>query len=377
MPRLAEVVAALEVLYPLRLAEPWDAVGLAVGDPDSDVRRVLFAIDPVEPVVAEAAERGADLLVTHHPLYLRGTSSVAATTPKGRVVHRLISGRCGLYVAHTNADVARPGVSDALAALLDVSGVRPLAPVEDDLLDKLIVFVPVEAVQQVLDAVAAAGAGAVGTYERCAWSTTGVGTFRPLPGAVPAVGVVGEIAAVEEARLEVVLPRARREEIVARMRAAHPYEVPAFDLLELAGGSQSSGLGRVGELAEPCTLAELARRAARVLPATAWGVRVAGDPALLVQTLAVCGGAGDSLLSAAAAAGADAFLTADLRHHPAAEAPSGLALLDAAHWATEWPWLPAAAGQLAAATGVDTAVSTLVTDPWTLHEPSTSGSALR
>ncbi|GAC1445426.1 MAG: Nif3-like dinuclear metal center hexameric protein [Mycobacteriales bacterium] len=377
MTRLADIVDALEVLYPLRLAEPWDAVGLVTGDPDSDVRRVLFAIDPVEQVVAEAAERGADLLVTHHPLYLRGTSSVAATTPKGRVVHRLISGRCGLYVAHTNADAARPGVSDALAAILDVSAVRPLAPVEDDPLDKLIVFVPVEAAQQVLDAVAAAGAGALGTYERCAWSTTGVGTFRPLPGAEPAVGAVGEIATVAEARLEVVLPRARREEVVARMRAAHPYEVPAFDLLELAGGSQGRGLGRVGELAEPCTLAELARRAARVLPATSWGVRVAGDPALLVQTLAVCGGAGDSLLSAAAAAGADAFLTADLRHHPAAEAPSGLALLDAAHWATEWPWLPVAARQLAAATGVDTAVSTLVTDPWTLHEPSTAGSALR
>jgi putative NIF3 family GTP cyclohydrolase 1 type 2 len=119
--RLRDVVAALDELYPAAWAESWDAGGLVVGDPDAVVRRVLFAIDPVTPVVAEAAERGADLLVSHHPLYLRGTTTVAATDPKGRVVHRLIAGGCGLFVAHTNADVAAPGVSDALAARLGLA----------------------------------------------------------------------------------------------------------------------------------------------------------------------------------------------------------------------------------------------------------------
>jgi dinuclear metal center YbgI/SA1388 family protein len=365
--RLGDVVAALEELYPAAWAETWDAVGLVVGDPDAVVRRVLFAIDPVAPVVEEAADRGADLLVTHHPLYLRGTTSVAATDPKGRVVHRLVAGGCGLFVAHTNVDVASPGVSDALAAAVGLAEVRPLAPRAADPLDKLVVFVPVDDADRVLDAVAAEGAGAVGDYERCAWRTTGDGTFRPLPGASPTVGAVGEIAAVQEARLEVVLPRGRRDAVVRAMLAAHPYEEPAYDVFELATVLGPRGLGRLGRLPEPVTLAELTRHVAAALPETTWGVRAAGDPLRVIETLAVCGGAGDDLLAEAAAA-ADAYLTADLRHHPASEAPAGLALLDAAHWATEWPWLADAAARLSAAIDVDTAVSSIVTDPWTVHE---------
>jgi dinuclear metal center YbgI/SA1388 family protein len=378
MTRLRDVVDALDALYPPSWAESWDAVGLGVGDPDVVVRRVLFAIDPVAPVVAEAAERGADLLVTHHPLYLRGTTTVAATGPKGRLVHRLIGGGCGLFVAHTNADVAAPGVSDALAGALGLVDTRPLSPMAADPLDKLVVFVPVADADRVLDAVAAEGAGAIGDYDRCAWRTTGEGTFRPLPGASPTVGAVGEIASVEEARLEVVLPRGRRDAVVRALLASHPYEEPAYDVLELATVLGPRGLGRVGRRPEPMTLNELVRKAAAALPTTAWGVRAAGDPLQVVETLAVCGGAGDDQLTRAAAV-ADAYLTADLRHHPASEAPEGLALLDAAHWATEWPWLVEAAKQLSDAVGVDTAVSEIVTDPWTLHEhrPRTSAGLVR
>ena len=366
MTRLRDVVAALDALWPPAWAESWDAVGLVVGDPDAVVRRVLFAVDPVDAVVAEASERDADLLVTHHPLYLHGTTSVAATTPKGRVVHRLVSGRCGLYVAHTNADVASPGVSDALAAAVGLVDVRPLSPLAADPLDKLVVFVPVADADRVLDAVAAEGAGAIGDYDRCAWRTTGKGTFRPLAGASPTIGTVGEIASVSESRLEVVLPRGRRGAVVGAMLAAHPYEEPAYDVLELASVDGARGMGRIGRLPEPMTLAELTRLAAAALPATAWGVRAAGDPLQVVETLAVCGGAGDSLLAAASAA--DAYLTSDLRHHLSLERPEGLALLDAAHWATEWPWLATAAAALRDAVDVDTAVSSIVTDPWTLHE---------
>jgi dinuclear metal center YbgI/SA1388 family protein len=367
---LADVVEILEDLYPPSWAESWDAVGLVVGDPDAQVRRVLFAVDPVDRVVAEAADRGADLLVTHHPLYLRGTTSVAATSPKGRVVHRLISGRCGLFVAHTNADVAAPGVSDALAAVLGLVDVVPLQPLPAEPLDKLVVFVPVADADKVLAAVTAAGAGALGDYDQCAWRTTGEGMFRPLAGAAPSVGTIGEVTRLEETRLETVLPRGRRGAVVRAMLAVHPYEEPAYDVLELASLPGDRGLGRVGRLPEPVTVEELTRHAAAVLPATASGVRASGDPLRVVETLAVCGGAGDSLLEQAARSGADAFLTADLRHHSASEAPGGLALLDAAHWATEWPWLADAAARLAAAATVDTAVSTLVTDPWTTHSRS-------
>ncbi|GAA1261841.1 Nif3-like dinuclear metal center hexameric protein [Kitasatospora nipponensis] len=273
MPKLSDVISLLEELYPPRWAESWDAVGLVCGDPADEVRRVLFAVDPVQTVVEEAVEWGADLLVTHHPLYLRGTSSVAATGFKGRVVHTLIRSGIALHVAHTNADHAAPGVSDALAEAIGLKVTDPLVADPTD-------------------------------------------------------------------------PDGRR------------------------------GSGRIGELLEPLTLTAFAARVAAGLPATATGVRVSGDPQQPIRRVAVCGGAGDSFLEAARAAGVDAYVTADLRHHPASEAAatSPLALLDAAHWATEWPWLNLAARDLTAAADrhgwpLETRVSTRVTDPWTAHAP--------
>ncbi|MGF1427296.1 Nif3-like dinuclear metal center hexameric protein [Kitasatospora sp. LaBMicrA B282] len=273
MPKLSDVINALDELYPPQWAESWDAVGLVCGDPDDEVRRVLFAVDPVQPVVEEAVAWGADLVVTHHPLYLRGTTSVAATSFKGRVVHTLIRAGIGLFVAHTNADSADPGVSDALAAALGLTVLGPLDPDPTD-------------------------------------------------------------------------PAGRR------------------------------GIGRICELPEPMPLAAFAAQVAAGLPATATGVRVSGDGDRPIRRVAVSGGSGDGFFAQVRAAGVDAFVTADLRHHPAAEAAEAapIALLDAAHWATEWPWLDQAARELTAAAAkhgweVATRVSTRVTDPWTAHAP--------
>ncbi|WP_329465452.1 Nif3-like dinuclear metal center hexameric protein [Streptomyces sp. NBC_01431] len=276
MPRLSEVIAALDALWPPERAEGWDAVGTVCGDPDAEVRRVLFAVDPVQEIADEALKLGADLIVTHHPLYLRGTTTVAAGHFKGRVVHTLIKHDIALHVAHTNADTADPGVSDALAGALDVRVVRPLVPDPTD-------------------------------------------------------------------------PSGRR------------------------------GLGRVCELDPPKTLGEFAARAAAALPATAQGIRVAGDLAATIRTVAVSGGSGDGLFDAVRASGADAFLTADLRHHPVSEAVqhSPLGLVDAAHWATEWPWCEQAAAQLDEISdrhGWDLRVhvSKTITDPWSAHHTSPS-----
>jgi dinuclear metal center YbgI/SA1388 family protein len=257
--------------YPAEWAEDWDRVGLVVGDPAAPVRRVLLVVDCVPETAAEAVDRGVDMIIAHHPLLLRGVHSVATTSYKGSVVHHLIRAGIALLVAHTNADVAEPGVSGALAAALELREIRPLVPGSD--------------------------------------------------------GVAG-----------------------------HP---PA-------------GNGRVGLLPHSMTMAELAAYVAARLPATFSGVRAAGDPDRRVDTLAVMGGAGDEFLGAAAAVGADAYLTADLRHHPASEhlAEAGPALLDAAHWATERPWLDLLATELAADLPIDVYVSDLVTDVWRVHVPS-------
>lgn len=370
---LADVVSVLEGHYPPATAEDWDAVGLVVGDPAAPVRSVVLAVDPTEEVAQEALDRGADLLITHHPLYLRGTSTVAATDPKGRVIHELIRGGCALYTAHTNADAAADGVNEALADLLGLVETRPIVPHPGPALDTLVTFVPRESSAAVLDALAAAGAGRLGDYERAAFLSPGTGTFRPLEGATPAIGSVGTTEEVAEDRLEMVLPRPRRAAVLAALREAHPYEEPAFTLLAQPDPGAPTGTGRIGRLPAPVALGEFARQVAQALPPTPQGVRVGGDPDAEVSTVALCGGAGDSLLGRVRALGADVYLTADLRHHPASEhlAQGRPYLVDATHWASEWPWLPRAADVLRTAAAARDArlevhVSTLVTDPWTL-----------
>jgi dinuclear metal center YbgI/SA1388 family protein len=378
-PLLADVLEVFDGLYDPRTAEDWDAVGLVTGDPGQPVRRVLFAIDPVDDVISEAVAWGADLLVTHHPLLLRGVHSVSTDHPKGRSVTALVRAGVALHVAHTNADVARPGVSDALADLLSIQDTHPLRPIAQATLDKVVVFVPQDAVEAVVDAMASAGAGRLGDYERAAFMSDGTGTFRPLPGARPAVGHVGAVERVGETRLEMVAPPSRVAAVVAALRAAHPYEEPAFDVLLTRPLPGERGLGRVGHLPAPETLRAFGERVASALPRTATGVRVAGDLDALVSTVAVCGGAGDDLFADVRREGADAFVTADLRHHPASEslAHGSPALVDCAHWATEWPWLGQAAGRVSAAltargTTVETRVSHLATDPWSCRLDGTT-----
>ncbi|HET7398691.1 MAG TPA: Nif3-like dinuclear metal center hexameric protein [Intrasporangium sp.] len=267
---LRDVVRALDELYPPSSAAEWDRVGLVTGDLDQPVRRVLLAVDPTLAVIEEAADWHADLLVTHHPLLLRGVHSVATTSAKGAAVTRLVVSDTALFVAHTNADVADPGVTTVLADALGLTGARALS--------------------------------ATGGY---------------------AVGCVGDLPAAE-------------------------------------------------------SLAAFADRVADALPDTAGGIRVSGEPGALVRTVAVLGGAGDDRFDAVRASGADVYVTADLRHHPALEAREEARggrpyLVDAGHWATESLWPHSARERLLSALGEDAAaptrvearVSTIRTEPWT------------
>lgn len=368
MPSLREVVDLLHQWYPPATADSWDAVGLVSGDPDAEVRKVAFAVDPTEEVAREVVAWGADLLVTHHPLFLTPVSSVAATTPKGRTLHTLTAGGCALLAAHTNADQAVGGVSEALALALGLTDLEPVIPAPTEPLDKVVTFVPHEHADAVRAALTDAGAGAIGDYDQCTYSVPGEGRFRPLEGADPTIGEVGTLEVVPEVRVEAVLPRRRRAAVVRALLAAHPYEEPAFDVVELADPrTAATGTGRQGTV-EPTTLAGFAERVAAALPGTVQGVRVAGDPDRPVRRVALCGGAGDFLLDRLAGSDVDVYLTSDLRHHRAAEfvEKGGPALVDVAHWAAEWTWLPVVQARLAEALGdrVETRVSTLRTDPW-------------
>ncbi len=375
VPTLAELVDALDGWYPPSTAESWDAVGLSCGDPAEPVDRVLLAVDCLPATVGEAIDNGAGLLLTHHPLLLSGIHSVAADTPKGAMLHRMIRARVAHFAAHTNADVAAGGVSDALAGRLALRNCLPLQPDPGQPLDQLSVYVPLSDTDRLIAELAEAGAGAIGNYTECAFRVEGVGQFRPQPGADPAEGEIGVLHRGPENRLSMVLPRSRRQRVLAAMRAAHPYEEIAFELTEQPALPAGTGTGRVGVLPEPMSLAEFTDYVGQRLPRTSWGVRAAGRPDQLIRTVAVCGGSGAGYLSDARRAGADAYLTSDLKHHVSSEAvaePAGLlpelALVDAAHWATEAPWLHLVAGRLRERFGrLQVLVSELVTDPWTLH----------
>lgn len=375
VPALRDVIGVLDRLYAPGWADGWDKVGLVTGDPDQPVARIMFAVDPVETVIDEAIETGADLVVVHHPLLFTPVSSVAMTTPKGRVIHRLISSGIALVTAHTNADTPVFGTNDSIAKALGIVNARVLLATDETGVDKLVTFVPVADAEDVRRALAAAGAGTIGGYDSASFSTIGEGRFRPLAGAEPTIGAVGELEVVKEERIEVVMPRARRAEMVAVLLAAHPYEEPAYDVLPLALDVEAArGHGRIGRLAEPVTLREFGERVAKAFPATAGGVKIAGNPDSTVETVAVGAGAGDSLLDLVARTDADVYVTSDLRHHPAQDfvASSGKALVDLAHWAAEWSWLPVAEQHVLAGLGeqgytVESLVSRRVTDPWTFR----------
>jgi dinuclear metal center YbgI/SA1388 family protein len=368
MPSLSEVVDLLHGWYPPATADSWDAVGLVHGDADQPVQKVLLAVDPTLDVAREAADWEADLLVVHHPLFLKPVHGFAATTPKGRTLATLAGAGCALLTAHTNADQAQGGVSEAMAHALGLTDLAPIVPAPQEPRDKLAVFVPAGDAEALRGVLAQAGAGRIGDYDHASFSAPGEGRFRPLEGARPAIGAVGRVEVVDEVRVEVVLPRARRAAVVRAMLAAHPYEEPAYDVVELAdAGIGETGTGRIGSVAET-TLGDFAATVAAALPETAQGVRVAGDASRPIRRVALCGGAGDFLLDAVLRTDADVYVTSDLRHHPAAEflEQDGPALIDVAHWSAEWTWLPVVEAKLREGVGdtVETRVSTIRTDPW-------------
>jgi dinuclear metal center YbgI/SA1388 family protein len=368
--RLADVIDVLDAAYPPHLAQDWDAVGLVCGDPDETVDSVVVAVDATAAVVAEVPERG--LLLAHHPLLLRGVDTIAVSTAKGAVVHHLIRTGRALFTAHTNADSASPGVSDALADALGLTVDEVLSPIAGGPdRDKWVVYVPAENADAVRDAMFAAGGGRIGDYSHCSWSVSGTGQFLPHDGAAPAIGRVGTVERVPEDRVEVIAPARLRGHVLAALRMAHPYEEPAFDIFALAPVPANVGLGRIGTLPVPETLSAFVSRVCDALPGTSWGVRASGDSAAMVSRVAVCGGAGDSLLDVVAGAGVQAYVTADLRHHPADEhrRASDVALVDVAHWASEFPWCLQAADLLRNHFGdsLPVRVCAVRTDPWNVE----------
>lgn len=370
MPTVADWLSLVHAHWPPGDAASWDQVGLHVGDPSAEVVRVLVALDVTPEVVAEAAQVPGTLLLAHHPLLFRPLGRLTPTTAAGRTALAAAAAGVAVAAAHTNLDVAADGTgtSDPVLRVLGITGAAPLSvDLRDDARVRLVTFVPPDATERVLDAMAAAGAGTVGDYDRCSFRVRGTGTFRPGPAAEPHSGEVGRDAAEEEDRLEVEVPRGRVAAVVAALRAAHPYEEVVHDLLPRLTG-QDVGLGRVGDLPQPLPLGELAALLRDGLPSP--HLRVGGDPDAVVSRVAAVGGSGGSKVAAALGAGADVLVTGDVDHHTALDARTqGLAIVDAGHHGTEHPAMRHLVDALradarAAGLAGEVVLSQVDTDPW-------------
>jgi dinuclear metal center YbgI/SA1388 family protein len=328
---LRDLLPILEDIAPLRHAEPWDNVGLITGDPDDTVERVLLTIDCAPAVMAEAVAGRCELVVTYHPPLLEPIKSIPAKS----VLHRALRSGIALYSLHTAFDVAPGGTNDFLADVLGVTERAPLkveAPREAQC--KLVTFAPEEDVDRVAKALFDAGAGIIGKYKWCSYRSPGTGTFFGEEGTNPSVGAAGKLERVAEIRLETVVPLHRQEEVVKALRAAHPYEEPAFDLVRLLSPPEGRGIGRTGTLPRPVARRELIERVKQGLGVS--GVLVAGPTEGDVTRVAVCAGAGRGLLREALAAGAELYLTGELPHHDALRAAAaGMTVVCALHSNTE------------------------------------------
>jgi len=332
--RVRDVARIVERAAPPALALPDDNPGLQAGDPDAPVRGVLVALDPTPAAVARAAAARASLLVTHHPLLMDPLRRVDTAGATGAALAAALRAGIAVYSAHTNLDAAPGGLAVTVARTLGLEGISFLHPVPGAARVKVVVFVPPEAAPAVHEALAAAGAGVIGAYDRCAFAAPGEGIFRPLAGARPAVGARGRLERVQEQRLEMVADEAQVPAVVAALRAAHPYEEPAFDLYPLRPPPGAGGFGCIGRVA-PTPLRTFALRAAAALGAEA---RVSGRVPARVATVAVCPGSGGRLVPPAARAGADVLVTGEVRYHNMREAEHhGIGVVELGHDRTEMP----------------------------------------
>ena len=339
----------LQELAPLALAEDWDNVGLLLGDEAAEVTRVLTCLTLTPDVAEEAIQVGARLVVTHHPVLFKPVKKLNASTSEGRMLLKLLRHGIAVYSPHTAYDNAATGINQQLAELLELNDIVPLRPRPAGAsgeLCKLVTYVPEGQYEAVRRAIWDAGAGAIGNYHDCSFNVRGMGTFFGSEDSHPAVGRAGRLEEVEEMRVEVICPSSRLDVALAALRAAHPYEVPAIDVLPLVSMPDGSGAGRYGRLPQPMSLRELNRLVAERLRQP--HVQFVGDPAHRIETLGIACGAAAEFLRDAHRAGCQALLTGEARFHACLEACDlNMAILLPGHYATERPAMEELARRLA------------------------------
>ncbi len=332
--KLKTLVKKIESKYPLNLAYDWDNVGLLVGDFDSEINKVMVSLEANENVIQEAIKNNVDLIVTHHPFIFKKLNKINTGDLKGRLIHSLIKNNIALYSMHTNFDIAFDGLNDYFMEVMGFEKGKILEVTNSEVLYKLAVYVPVTHIDIVKDALGKSGAGHIGNYSHCSFSSEGKGNFRPLEGSNPFIGSNGEIETVEEIKIETIVPQKILGGVISKMISAHPYEEVAYDLYKLENKGDSVGLGRVSKLYKETNLEELCNLIKDKLNMK--HIRIVGNLETKINKVAVVTGSGSDMVKKAQRSGADVLISGDVKYHEAQDIlDMGMCLIDCGHFESE------------------------------------------
>jgi len=329
---LQQLIQHLESYAPLSFQESYDNAGLLLGDKNRHITAALVTLDVTEAVLDEAISNKCELIICHHPLIFKGIKRITGSNEVERCLIKAIKNDLAIYAAHTNLDSVTGGVNSKICEKIGLKHCRILSPA-GNLLLKLVTYVPHNQLEVVRTAIFAAGAGEIGNYDQCSYSSEGAGTFRGNENSVPYVGTAGQMHTEPEIRLEIIVPRHLAGKVVAALKAAHPYEEVAYDLLPLVNDYSTVGMGMIGELEVPADETRLLESIKAIFEC-----KMIKHTALRnrkIKKVAVCGGSGSFLINKAIAEGADLFVSADFKYHDFFEADKAIVLADLGHYESE------------------------------------------
>lgn len=329
---LRDLTTCIEAFAPLSLQEDYDNSGLIIGRPESEVHGALLCIDVTEPIIEEAISRRCDVIIAHHPLIFKGIRQITGRNATERIVEEAIRNGIAIYAAHTNLDNAASGVNAMLSQKIGLSNCKVLKPVQG-LLRKLVTFCPADHAAAVRDALFRAGAGHIGNYDNCSFNATGMGSFRALENANPFVGKKNELHFEDEVRIETVFPAYSQSTIIRALLTIHPYEEVAFDIYKLENNFEGAGAGMIGELQQDMDEQEFLLHIKQLMGGST--IRHTALTGRKISRVALCGGSGSFLINTAIAAGADVFLSGDIKYHDFFMAEGKILLADIGHYESE------------------------------------------
>jgi dinuclear metal center YbgI/SA1388 family protein len=330
--KLSELCSYLDNAVPLSFQEGYDNSGLQVGLPEREITAALITLDVTEKVIDEAIQKGCDIVISHHPLIFSSIKKIAGRSATDRILFKAIKNDIAVYSSHTNLDMISEGVSRKMAQKLGLQNIKVLKPLKGKLI-KLVVYIPEDHIEKVREAVFNAGAGFIGNYDRCGFNVSGTGSFRAGEGTNPYKGEKGKDHIEKEIRFETVVFSHLKEKVVNALLEAHPYEEVAYDIYSLENDNIDYGLGCTGDLGEPLSGNDFLSLVSSVFDSR--GIRYSGQTGKTVKKIALCGGAGASLLNDAVSSGADVYVTGDIKYHTWFEADDRILLVDCGHFESE------------------------------------------